>query len=73
MEAEGKGDSRAGGLCSEPAVPRVGGQMRASAAEAGEGPGKSSQFRPVSRSLNLLNSVLWEEAIAAPVTGSGCR
>lgn len=66
MEAEGKGrDPRAGGLCSEPAVPRVGGQMRASAAEAGEGPGKSTVQAGQQWSLNLLNSVLREEAIAA--------
>ena len=61
----GKGrDPRAGGLGSEPAVPRVGGQMRASAAEAGEGPGKSTAQAGHQWSLNLLNSVL-REAIAA--------
>lgn len=45
-------------------MPRVGGQMRASAAEAGEGPGKSTVQAGHQWSLNL-NSLLREKAIAA--------
>lgn len=66
MEAEGKVEgppSRRPGFRASSA--QGGRTDEASAAEAGEGPGKSTVQAGQQWSLNLLNSVLREEAIAA--------
>lgn len=54
-------------------MPGVGGKMRASAAEAGEGPGKCTVQAGQQWSLNLLNSVEGRNNCCNQVTGSGCR